>query len=188
LEIEAIFPSFLMQRGWDTNSPLWRRRSCDAIGAWSDFRCMEDWEHDLRAGLLGIRPVRVALHVSTVRDHGGYRASGMDSGFTPELIRDFFRAHKAIWLRMREQGRTDPAYLRGFSRKMFWVARMCGERGLLQEADEALIFAEEMTRHGGGRLGVRAFGLLAHTAGWPRAVRTGEELRKLVGRGGGKES
>jgi glycosyltransferase involved in cell wall biosynthesis len=184
-DIEDIFPSFQKQRGWDTNSPLWRRSTCDAIGAGSDFRCLEDWEHDLRAGLLGIHPVRVDAHVATVRDHGGDRASGMSTGFTPALTRDFFRAHRAIWLRMRDMGRTDRTYLRSFCRKMFWVARMCGERGLFEEADQALVFAEEMSRTSGGRLGVRAFGLVARTAGWPAAVRTGEFLRRLAGRGAG---
>ena len=105
---------------------------------------MEDWEHDLRAGLLGVRPVQVPKHLATVRDHGGNRASGMQTGFTPELTRDFFHAHRAVWMRMKELGRTDWSYLETFSRKLFWIARMCGERGLIEEAGKALDFAEEM--------------------------------------------
>jgi glycosyltransferase involved in cell wall biosynthesis len=187
-DIGDIFPSFLMGRGWDTNSPLWRRDVCDAIGAWSDLRCLEDWEHDLRAGLIGVRPVRVDAHVATVRDHAHARASGMNSGYTPELIKDMFSAHRNIWFRMREQRRCDWSYLRGFSRKMFWIARMCGERGLEPEADEALDLAQEMMATRGSTIGVRAFRLFSRSVGWPAAVAAGENLRRLIGRDPGSAS
>ena len=177
--IANIFPSFLMKRGWDTNSPLWRRSVCDAIGPWSDFRCMEDWEHDLRAGLLGVVPTQVREHVTTVRDHSGGRASGMHTGFTPEIARDFFRAHRAIWQRMRERGLTDWSYLREFSRKLFWIARMCGERGLIAEAEEALRIAEQMacTHHVSREM--RIFRVLIRLLGWRRAVKLSELARRL---------
>lgn len=176
--IESIFPSFLMKRGWDTNSPLWRRSACEAIGPWMELRCMEDWEHDLRAGLLGIRPVRVARHVATVRDHAGDRASGMQTGFTPDLTRDFFLAHRAVWLRMKELKHADWSYLETFSRKLFWIARMCGERELIDEADEALDLAEEMMAGRGGAKRLRVFRGLVRLFGWRRAVALGEWARR----------
>jgi hypothetical protein len=179
--IRDIFPSFLMQRGWDTNSPLWRRTVCDDIGPWGDFRCLEDWEHDLRAGLLGVTPVRVVEHVATVRDHSGQRASGMQSGFTPALTREFFRAHRAIWSLMRDANRIDWEFLEGFSRKLFWIARMCGERGLVDEANEAMRMAEEMTA-GHSQRGLRAFRLSTRVLGWPRTVAFAERARRLIGR------
>jgi glycosyltransferase involved in cell wall biosynthesis len=177
--IESLFPDFLMKRGWDTNSPLWRRSTCDAIGAWSDFRCMEDWEHDLKAGMLGMLPVRVQEHVATVRDHPQARASGMHTGFTPELTRDFFRAHRAIWQRMSELGLTDWSYLREFSRKLFWIARMCGERGLIAEADEALGMAEQMAGTHHLSMEIRIFRAMVRLLGWGRAVKLSEAARTL---------
>lgn len=181
-DIAAIFPDFLSKRGWDTNSPLWRRETCSAIGPWSELRCMEDWEHDLRAGLLGFLPVRVAAHVATVRDHDGRRASGMTDGFTPDIMRDFFRAHRSIWKRMRSAGRTDRSYLDEFSRKLFWIARMCGERGLVDEADEALAMAREMRRPHAASAGMIAFHILVRVVGWQRAVAIGERVRTLLKR------
>ncbi len=180
--IANIFPDFLMKRAWDTNSPLWRRSVCDAIGPWSDFRCMEDWEHDLRAGLLGVLPVRVQEHVATVRDHSAARASGMQTGFTPALTRDFFRAHGAIWQLMRERGLTDWSYLEQFSRKLFWIARMCGERGLIAEAEEALTIAERMARTHRLPGDMRLFRGLVRILGWPRTVAVSEGLRGLIRR------
>lgn len=176
-EIRDIFPSFLLQRGWDTNSPLWRRSVCEAIGPWGNFRCLEDWEHDLRAGMLGVVPVRVVQHVATVRDHQQARASGMTTGFTPELTRELFRAHRVIWHAMKARGLTDWSYLGDFSRKLFWIARMCGERGLVCEANEALELAEEMvsTRH--APLELCVFRALTRIFGWSLAVSFSEKVR-----------
>jgi hypothetical protein len=68
---------------------------------------------------------------------------------------------------------------------MFWIARLCGEHGLGQEADVALDFAQEMMASRGSTLGVRAFRLLSRSVGWPAAVATGENLRRLLGRNAG---
>ncbi|WP_271734395.1 glycosyltransferase family 2 protein [Anabaenopsis arnoldii] len=177
-KIDNIFPDFLPQRGWDTNAPLWRRSVCDAIGPWGNFRCMEDWEHDLRAGMLGVKTVHVPEVAVIVRDHQGDRASGMKTGFTPALTRDFFRAHKSIWLRMKSQGLTDWSYLEQFSRKMFWIARLCGERQLIAEAKEALSFATQMVATHHAPWEIRTFKALTKVLGWPRAVTWTEALKK----------
>ena len=177
-KIDNIFPDFLPQRGWDTNAPLWRRSVCDAIGPWGNFRCMEDWEHDLRAGMLGVKTVHVPEVAVIVRDHQGDRASGMSSGFTPALTRDFFRAHKSIWLRMKAQKLTDWSYLEQFSRKMFWIARLCGERQLIPEANEALGFALEMSQPHRFPWDMHLFQQLTQTLGWPQTTAIGEALRR----------
>ena len=77
--IESTFPDFLPKRGWATLTPLWRRSVCDAIGPWGDFRVMEDWEHDLRAGMLGVQTTHVREPLAIVRDHTEERASGMNT-------------------------------------------------------------------------------------------------------------
>ena len=177
-KIDNIFPDFLPQRGWDTNAPLWRRSVCDAIGPWGNFRCMEDWEHDLRAGMLGVKTVHVPEVAVIVRDHQGDRSSGMKTGFTPAFTRDFFRTHKSIWLRMKSQGLTDWSYLEQFSRKMFWIARLCGERQLIAEAKEALSFATEMVATHHAPWEIRTFKALTKVLGWPRAVTWTEALKK----------
>ena len=179
-KIENIFPEFLMKRGWDTNSPLWRRTVCDQIGPWGNFGVMEDWEHDLRAGMLGVKPVHVSEPLSIVRDHAENRASGMTTGFTPALTREFFRAHRSICEKMFERELLDWSYLEQFSRKIFWIARMCGERGLTDEADEALSFAERMVATHHAPREIRWFRLAVRTLGWRKAVQLSESSRKLI--------
>lgn len=184
-DIADIFPSFLLKRGWDTNSPLWRRSVCDAIGPWAELRCLEDWEHDLRAGLLGVKPVRVQGHVATVRDHDESRASGMDTGFTPAIVRDMFVAHRSIWSKMQEADKTEWTCLEPFSRKVFWIARLCGERGLEAEADEALELAREIMAIGGRTGRLRAFRAMKQVLGWRWTVRLGETTRGVFRRPSG---
>lgn len=168
--IDDIFPSFLMGRGWDTNAPLWRRSACDLIGPWLELRSHEDWEHDLRAGMLGVRAVHVPEPGAIVRDHGGERASGMGSDFTAVVVRDMAKAHVAVWRRMKQLGLRNRSYLEDFSQKMFWIARLCAEHGLLDEADLALAAAKEMVP-GIGHIGRRgAFWMLVRTLGWRPAL------------------
>ena len=174
----------MVRGGWATLTPLWRRSVCDAIGPWGGFRVMEDWEHDLRAGMLGVKTVHVPEPLAIVRDHTENRASGMTTGFTPELTREFFRAHRSVWTRMRERDLTDWSYLSSFSRQMFWVARMCGQRGLIDEAKKALSFTEQMIASHHAPREIRFFRRLTQVLGWRVAVYASEAVRKcLRGRG-----
>ena len=177
--IESIFPEFLIQRGWATLTPLWRRNVCDQIGPWADFRVMEDWEHDLRAGMLGVRTVHVAEPLATVRDHTGDRASGMQRGFTSGLTREFFLAHRSICGLMQGRGLADWSYLESFSRKMFWIARLCGERDLIAEAEDALTIAEELVGTHHVPREMRVFRGLTRVVGWRAAVKLSERTREL---------
>lgn len=178
--IESIFPEFLPKRGWATLTPLWRRSVCDAIGPWGDFRVMEDWEHDLRAGMLGVKAVHVPEPLAIVRDHTENRASGMNTGFTSELTREFFRAHRSVWTHMRDRNLTDWSYLSNFSRQMFWVARMCGQRGLKHDANEALGMASEMVRTHQSDRELRVFRCMTRVLGWRATVFLGEIWRMLA--------
>ncbi|MGQ0799753.1 MAG: glycosyltransferase family 2 protein [Pseudomarimonas sp.] len=184
--IAQIFPDFLLSRGWDTNSPLWRRSVCDEIGPWLELRNNEDWEHDLRAGILGVRPVHVDAHVATVRDHGKSRASGMNSGYTANILADLVQSHAAIWLLMRQHKLCDWSYLQEFSRKLFWLARMCGSRGMQAEAHSALTMANEMVSTHQRPYGMRLFGIAVRLLGWERAVRWSESVRAMLNPGAGR--
>ncbi|TWU05952.1 glycosyltransferase family 2 protein [Stieleria varia] len=176
--IENIFPSFLPKRGWATLTPLWRRAVCDAIGPWKSYRVMEDWEHDLRAGLLGTRVTRVDQELCTVVDHNEDRASGMNAGFTRDRTLYFFQAHESIWSLMKQHGKTDWTYVEPLSRTLFWIARMCGERGLVQEAEAALNISDEMMILNGRQPATKRFRQIKSVLGWWLTVKLGEALRR----------
>ena len=54
---DTMFPSFLVERWWDTPNPLYRSTICDQAGPWTDLRLEEDWEYDCRIASLGARLV-----------------------------------------------------------------------------------------------------------------------------------
>lgn len=175
--ISNIFPSFLPERGWATLTPLWRRSVCNEIGPWKPFRMMEDWEHDLRAGMIGVVPVQVCKALCLVRDHGEPRASGMNVGFTSERVEAMFRAHESVWSMMKERGHCDWSYLNHYSRSMFLISRLCGRHGLIEEAESALKYVGEMIGTNGQSDFTRSFRVLRAVLGWPAAVKVGEAVR-----------
>lgn len=177
---DSILPRWLLQRGWATLTPLWRRTACDSIGPWQPFRVMEDWDYDCRAGLAGVRPLHCPHVLAVVRDHEEQRACGRE--FTMDVTRGYFLAHRSIFQRLPREILLDTSTMRPFSRKLFWIARMCGERGLRAEAAEAYGMALAAARAHGGTLGMRCFRGLTRVAGWPAAVRLGEAVRRLARR------
>jgi len=177
--IDEIFPGFLMQRGWDTNSPLWRRSACEKLAPWLPLRCMEDWEHDLRAGLLGFKPVRVPNHVATVRDHGGDRASAMNSGLSAAHLKDTLAAHASIWNLMQRFGKDAGEYMQPLTRKVFALARDLGRFDCPDEADTALAMALDMAARSNGARDIRFFAAARRLIGWRRALLAGDVFRRL---------
>jgi glycosyltransferase involved in cell wall biosynthesis len=183
--IDNIFPSFLPKRGWATLTPLWRRSVCDAIGPWKPYRIMEDWEHDLRAGMMGVRPIGVPIPLCTVRDHGEARASGMNEGLTPARILDMLRAHESVWLMMKERGKTEWKLVSAFSRTMFWLARICGRHGMHGPSQDALRYVDEMTSINGKKSSTQLFRFCVHLFGFSKAADMAEaiaSLRRLLGK------
>lgn len=183
--IDQLFPAFLPKRGWATLTPLWRKTVCDAIGPWKPLRMMEDWEHDLRAGLLGVRPVAVDQTLCTVIDHDQPRASGMVAGMTSDRVNSLFQAHRSVWYEMKRISKTDWDYVANFSRTMFWIARLCGERGLVSEAEAALDLTDEMTKLNSQPSATHLFRRIKRWLGWKGAVKTVQaihQMRKVANR------
>src|SRR6266853_613759 len=54
-KVETMFSSFLLERWWDTPTPLYRASLCDKAGPWSDLKLEEDWEYDCRVASIGVR-------------------------------------------------------------------------------------------------------------------------------------
>ncbi|MDM4018466.1 glycosyltransferase family 2 protein [Roseiconus lacunae] len=176
--IENLFPSFLPKRGWATLTPLWRRHVCDLIGPWKPLRMMEDWEHDLRAGLCNVKAIGVPQALCTVVDHDEHRASGLNDGFTRERTLDLYLAHRSIWNLMRDAGKTDWSYVGDLSRTMFLIARMCGRHQLFEEADEALDLTDQMTSLNQQPSRTTFFRKLRRVFGWTLTVKIAETLKK----------
>jgi glycosyltransferase involved in cell wall biosynthesis len=134
--VDAMFPSFLMDRWWETVTPLYRRSVCEAAGPWSDLRLEEDWEYDCRIASLGTRLVHCREFLADHRNHGGDRLS---RGMAHDARRNKERAKaRRLISQHARQGRIpdDAPELRHFSRSLFLFSRQCGASGLTKESRE----------------------------------------------------
>jgi len=167
-EFEFIFPRFLIERGWHSVTPLYRRAVCDEIGEWSNYRQEEDWEYDCRVGTLN-RPLQYCdEYIADHRHHDGERlchAWRTDA----EALRDRVRAHISILHSAYAAGiRSDAPEMKNFIRRLFALARLCGRSDLRNESRRLLRLAEKGAVE---RLGeYRMYRLMANLVGWRRAA------------------
>jgi glycosyltransferase involved in cell wall biosynthesis len=130
LRRDSMFPSFLLERWWDTCTPLYRRAICDRAGPWTDLRLEEDWEYDCRIAALGPRLAWCDRYVCEYRDHPGARLCRGEP-FDPSRLAQRARAHALIYSHARSAGiGPAAAEMQSFARSLFLLARQCGAAGL----------------------------------------------------------
>lgn len=164
--VDTMLPSFLIERWWETATPLFRESVCDAAGPWLPTRLEEDWEYDCRVGALGTRLAYVPEYVAVHRHHEGARLSA-GPALDPERLRDRAVAHQVIL--MHAQNAAIPAEsteMRHFARGLFLLARQCGSRGLVDESKELFRLAREASGSDANRLQFRLYASLARLVGW----------------------
>lgn len=171
--LTRLFPTLLVERWWNTHTPLYRREVSDLVGPWTDMRMGEDWEYDARVGALGTRLVHRREPLSDHRKHAGSRLTGGDlSGAT---LRDLARLLPRLHACAVQAGVPDDgAEMRTFSRWAFLTARRCGTAGLVDEARTLLRLAANTGGDGRSRSwDLAAFRLLGRLVGLRWAGRAG---------------
>lgn len=181
-ELRLLFPRLLNERWWTTSTPLYRMDLVRRIGPWKDLVNEEDWEFDARAGrdeailtwtpnLLSIRRINLASdHLSS----DGYR--------DPKKLRDRVRAKQQLYQHAIDAGLSEEdEEMKVFARECFFLARQCGEVGLVEESRS--IF--RLSRHASGT--VRGFGFdyiiynwLCNIFGWDRVGKLSAKLKSVL--------
>ncbi|MFQ6540004.1 MULTISPECIES: glycosyltransferase family 2 protein [Aphanothece] len=183
---ERLFPALLVDRWWNTHTPLFRREVCDAVGPWSDMRMCEDWEYEARVAALGVRLVRCPQTLSEHRQHSQARLTG--GGDPLEHCRDVARLISSLYASAKQAGvPTECAEMKHFSRWAFLEARRAGAAGLPDESRQCLNVAR---RAAGARsaLQMQIYQLAAGLLGWKRAgllAMHAESLRRSAPSGKG---
>ena len=169
--IEAMWPSFLQARWWDTSTPLYRREVADAAGPWENLRQEEDWVYDCRAAARGTRLCYINQFVSLTGNTALDRLSGNVA--SPRYWRDRAAAHRLIWECVNRVGPDfGQPELRHFARELFLLARQCGAAGLATEGRELFQLARAASgSERAGGLDFRLYRLLAGVIGWVWAGR-----------------
>lgn len=177
---EALLPAIWAERIWPTLTPLYRRSVTDAIGAWKPRRILEDWDYDLRAGLLGGRLHYVPQPVAIVRMHGKDHA-GLAWQCDPRALADRVQAYLDV-AALARQCRASPGApeMVRLGRTLFWMARETGALGLSNEAQA--LFAEARHLLGDNPQAARGLALYrvaAGVLGWGRVGSLSRTLDRL---------
>jgi len=163
-QFDMLFPALLVDRWWNTHTPLFRRSVCDAVGAWSDMRMSEDWEYEARVAAMGVKLVHCPQFLSDTRQHHEGRITADSSEFSH--CRDISRLIKSLYHCAIKAG-VDPDCdeMKHFSRWAFLEARRAGSAGLPCEAKENYNIAVKAAGEFPDSL-LRFYGITAHILGW----------------------
>lgn len=169
LTVETMFPTFLLDRWWETVTPLYRRTLLDEAGAWTDLRLNEDWEYDCRIAALGPRLIHCKEFLAVHRDHPAGRLS-RGAGLDPQRLRQRAAAQTLIFGHARKAGipSKDPC-MQHFARALFLLARQCGAGGLPIEAKQLFSLARLAAGARGTGLDFRLYRLATGLLGWRAA-------------------
>lgn len=182
--LTSLYPTLLVDRWWNTNAPLWRRATCDAIGPWSDLRYSEDWEYEARAGALGITLAYCAEFVTDQWQHSAERETGSGKWLAPP---DRVRFFEALFTHARSAGvALDTPEMRHYSRWVFSHARECGCFGDAESA--RALYRLALRASAGLGFDMRAYRALAGAIGWERAARWSDAVRAALGRKTGADT
>lgn len=174
--IDAMFPSMLTSRWWDTATPLYRAAVVDRAGPWIDLRAEEDWEYDCRIASFGTRLAYCPDWVCAITLGLEDRLSGRSD---PATLRDRARAHVLMFEHARAAGLSESSpEMQFFARDLFHLARQCGAAGLQQQSRELLDCAVKIS----AARDLRAYTFAARVIGIRNVGTLAQALERLKGR------
>lgn len=177
--LDRMFPSFLLDRLWETSAPLYRAALCERAGGWSDLRLEEDWEYDCRIAALDPEIGSVDDEVIEHRDHVHGRLSKEQDHLSAKLHQRA-RAHEMIYRSARRAaiGPERPE-MQHFARELFHLARQCGVAGLLAHSRRLFDLAEHASGQEKPHLDFRLYRFLGGVLGWGNTARLAK-LRERI--------
>jgi len=174
-----LFPKLLVDRWWNTQTPLYRREVCEEAGAWSDMSISEDWEFEARIAGAEVELVHVPDVVCATRKHDGDRLTGQTENVGELEAR--VRLLEALSSNA-EKARLpkNSGEMRHFSRWAFFTSRRCGHHGLDELAKRSFAVAAQSVV----KLpkDFQVFKLATQLIGWQAASRLAGVAEKLRGR------
>jgi glycosyltransferase involved in cell wall biosynthesis len=158
-----LFPVVLIDRIWDTSTPLYRRSALEKIGPWSARRWLEDWEFDARAGGARIKLNYCDEYISESVEHNEPRLYQLSK--SPGAMRDAISVHIAVLGYAQRAGiaRNSPE-MQQFADNMFMMARRANHYGMPQEAKDLFDLALLVCLK--PRWDYRLFGVTTSVLGW----------------------
>ncbi len=160
-----LFPELLVDRWWNTHTPLYRRSLCDQVGAWTTMRMAEDWEYDARMGARDVRLAFCPEAVSEHREHGQDRLTG--GPLSHSAMCDFGRLIPQLYAcALAAKVDANAPELQHLSRWAFSLARRLGGAGEATLAQACFNVAKAADIQKGTGKEFRLFERLVRVAGW----------------------
>lgn len=168
VRMDYLFPALLVDRWWNTLTPLYRRSVCDQVGPWPDMWMAEDWLYDARVGALGTKLVFCDEYVADYRMHSSERLTGAGE-LSPRSLKNFGQLIPELFACARTAGvQIGCPEMQHFSRWAFSLARQLARAGDVAAAQECLDIAIQADKRGAAAWDLRCYGLAARVFGWTR--------------------
>ncbi len=173
---DRLLPALLLDRWWCTDTPLFRRSVCDAVGSWKSMPISEDWEYEARAAALDVPLVWCNEAVSEHRDHAGPRLTQLELNASwvaaqTQLQQTLLEAARAVGL-----SPLAPE-MRHFSRWAFAGARQAAQLGMAHEHGLGLMMSRATARSRRDRLELLVYGALVALFGMRNMSRLSRWLK-----------
>jgi hypothetical protein len=165
-KIEYLFPLLLIDRWWNTHTPLYKREVCDAVGPWKNMSMGEDWEYDARVGALRTKLVHCETHVSHHRKHhDSSRLTG--GGLNADKMRDFGILIESLYSSaMHLQLDKASSEMQHFCRWAFLVSRQAGALGLSETSRKCFAVAKAVSSQESNSSSLKIYRALVAVLGW----------------------
>ena len=166
IQMDYLFPALLVDRWWNTLTPLYRRSVCDQVGPWPDMWMAEDWLYDARVGALKTKLVFCDEFVADYREHCGERLTGAGE-LSPRSLQNFRRLIPQLFQCARQAGvGIDCPEMQHFSRWAFSLARLLARAGEIDSAKDCLNTARLADRRGFAAWDLHLYRLASSVLGW----------------------
>jgi glycosyltransferase involved in cell wall biosynthesis len=182
IQMEYLFPALLVDRWWNTLTPLYRRSVCDQVGSWPNMWMAEDWLYDARVGALGTKLVYVDEFVCDYREHSGDRLTGAGE-LSLRSLQNFRQLIPELFQCAQKAGVViDCPEMQHFSRWAFSLARLLARAGEVEGAKDCLKIARIADKRGSAAWDLLLYQLASSALGWKRLANLSHTLWKLLKR------
>jgi hypothetical protein len=185
---DYLFPALLVDRWWNTLTPLYRRSVCDQVGPWPEMWMAEDWLYDARVGALGTKLVYVDEFVCDYREHSGDRLTGAGE-MSFRSLQNFRQLIPELFTCARKAGvNIESPEMQHFSRWAFSLARQLAKAGEIDGAKDCLQTACLADQRGPAAWDLHLYRLTSSLVGWQRLANWTQSVWKHLKRQPGAQT
>jgi hypothetical protein len=188
IQMDYLFPALLVDRWWNTLTPLYRRSVCDQVGPWPEMWMAEDWLYDARVGALGTKLVFVDEFVCDYREHLGDRLTGAGE-LSLRSLQNFRQLIPELFTCARKAGvNIESPEMQHFSRWAFSMARQLAKAGEIIGAKDCLQTACLADQRGLAAWDLHLYRMTSSVVGWQRLANWTQSIWKLFKRHPGRHT